>query len=180
MIINLVVLFPLCTDSGFHYVAAGKPSQAVWDDFPLFECMDDSADQASIDTDPDGSCWLFTGGDTDITVTCCELDGSGAERNTNGLDCHSPANYDEAVSYCEGAGMRLCTLDEMLDELTGWTGCGFDCKYNWVSTECNVTTAAPSASPSEIVDGQSQCTGGTVHTCCLNEGELKCWGRGLF
>ena len=130
---------PTANPSASHYVAAGKPSHSVWDNLPLFECMDDSADQTAVDTDPWLLCGQFNGGDTDITVSCCEMDGSGGERDTNGLDCHSPATYDEAVSYCEGAGMRLCTLNEMLSAITEATGCGFDCRYNWVSTECTET-----------------------------------------
>ena len=130
---------PDITSSGSHYIAAGRSTENYWDDIPLFECMVDTSNQSWTVADSDSVCAQTpTGGTTDIGVSCCELDGSGGERDVNGLDCHSATTYNEAVIYCENAGYRLCTMDEMLSGLTAGTGCGFDCRYNWVSTECSV------------------------------------------
>ena len=125
--------------TGSHYIAAGKYTLDLWDDEYLFECMDDYSNLANheLSTDPAVHVCTLAEGDTrNIGVSCCELDGSGGERDANGLDCHSPSTYDEAVQYCESAGYRLCTLTEMLSLATSNTGCGFDCRYNWVSDEC--------------------------------------------
>ena len=125
--------------SGSHYVAAGNSFFWTGDNIPSYECVQDDSTQSPTIADIEQDCHTTpVGGTTDIGVSCCNLDGSGGERDANGLNCHSPATYDEAVQFCEGAGMRLCTLDELLSDVTAGTGCGFDCRYNWVSTECSV------------------------------------------
>ena len=132
----------------YHYIAAGRSTEEYWDDIPLFECVLDTSNQSWTVADSGNVCGQTpTGGTTDIGVSCCEVDGSGGERDTNGLQCHSPNTYHEAEQLCADAGMRLCTLDEMLSLATAQTGCGFDCRYNWVSTQCNLnaTTAQPTA-----------------------------------
>ena len=117
---------------GSHYIAAGDylndGALTTWDNFPtedLSLCQSDSSSQAAIASE-----FGF-----DITVSCCELDGSGGARP----DCNATGKtYDEAVAICESYGYRLCTLQELLwDLLTNNEGCNFDGAYNWVSTECS-------------------------------------------
>merc|ERR1719334_2142353 len=77
----------------------------------------------------------------DIAVSCCY--GSSGYRD----GCLYAASYEEAKSHCEDNGYRLCTMDEMLSGLTAQTGCGFDCRYNWVSDSCG--TISPSTEPTK-------------------------------
>ena len=45
-----------------------------------------------------------------------------------------------AANYCQqvfGAGARLCTIDELNNSETVETGCGYDGRMVWSSTECD-------------------------------------------
>ena len=93
----------------------------------------------------------------DITVSCCELDGSGGARPN--CTAH-PKTYEEAVGICDHYGYRLCTLQEMFyDELTRNQGCDYDGSYTWVSDSCDPTMAPttiptnnPTAYPVQILN----------------------------
>ena len=78
----------------------------------------------------------------DITVGCCEIDGSGGARP----DCNAhPKTYEEALAVCDNYGYRLCNLQELLDdELTQGKGCQYDGSYHWVSDSCDPTTGTAS------------------------------------
>merc|ERR1719249_276345 len=125
-----------------HYIAAGRPGLSLWNDFPTSECTYDDSTQASVATDLNNACGGYAGNDMDIAVSCCLLDGSSGERD----GCLYAASYDEAKSHCEDNGYRLCTMSEMLDGLTAGTGCGFDCRYNWVSDNCDASDSTSSSS----------------------------------
>ena len=100
-------------------------------------CTSDSTNQAAV---------ISPGHQYDITVGCCELDGSDGKRP----DCNAhPKTYEEAVAICDNYGYRLCTLQEMLhDELTQGEGCGYDVSYNWVSDSCDPLNPAPTTGTS--------------------------------
>lgn len=46
------------------------------------------------------------------------------------------ATYDEAKAECTAQGMRLCTAEELSDEVCCGSGCGFDAKAVWSSSAC--------------------------------------------
>lgn len=66
-------------------------------------------------------------------VTCCNMDGTHAERDSEALGgaCPGPMNYYQAVARCEDAGMRLCSLAEL--PLGCKTGCSMDGKLQWTA-----------------------------------------------
>merc|ERR1712083_136708 len=49
--------------------------------------------------------------------------------------------WEEARDYCEDNGYRLCTLQEMLSDVTQGDGCYYDLAYNWVSDGCDPAQA---------------------------------------
>ncbi len=51
--------------------------------------------------------------------------------------CFPKATHDGAVAFCASVGGRLCTREELLDDCTAFTGCAFDKRYIWSSTEAN-------------------------------------------
>ena len=44
--------------------------------------------------------------------------------------------HEMADSICTSSGARLCTSDEMLNDVTAGSGCGLDDQLIWTSTEC--------------------------------------------
>ena len=118
--------------ASYHYIAAGSEGHSDWDSYAdedLFLCTSDYTNQAAV---------ISPRHEYDITVGCCELDGSDGKRP----DCNAhPKTYEEAVAICANYGYRLCTLQEMLhDELTKSEGCDYDGSYNWVSDSCATPT----------------------------------------
>lgn len=81
--------------------------------------------------------------------------------------CIHAATYTEAVEHCEalGAGVRLCTMWELLDDCTRGSGCAHDNDHIWSSTQSDPTpapTTSPSASPSRLTASPSQSFAPTV------------------
>jgi len=75
-------------------------------------------------------------------LQCCSNDGSKANRKPAG-GCNKDKSghvwdggmtWITANSICKDAGQRLCTDAEVLSEIGGYTGCGFDNKNVWTST----------------------------------------------
>merc|ERR1719334_899190 len=151
-----------------HYIAAGRPGLSLWNDFPTSECTNGDSTQASVATDLNNVCRISNGGNgTDIAVSCCSLDGTSGERDASPLYCLQPASFEEAKSHCEENGYRLCTKDEMLSGLTASTGCGFDCRYSWVSDSC---VSGWEATSTETFDGVDMEIGWIQYSHC-EEGE---------
>eukprot|EP00729_Bicosta_minor_P012500 gene12500-30478_t len=48
------------------------------------------------------------------------------------------ATLADAVTICDAAGARLCSVDEIGSGATAGTGCGFDTAYTWTSTWCGL------------------------------------------
>ena len=44
-------------------------------------------------------------------------------------------NWEDAGEFCHGQSGRLCTKDELEDSCTEWTGCGYDYRMVWSSTQ---------------------------------------------
>ena len=60
-------------------------------------------------------------------VRCCSIAGD---------NCITPdgcfeVTFDEAQEKCAAIGRRLCTPDELKDNLCCYTGCGFDAELTW-------------------------------------------------
>jgi len=70
-------------------------------------------------------------------VRCCAIDGdSCASENFAGAahdGCYYDVTYQEAMSVCHGAGMRMCTTDEMNSCCS--TGCAHDQNAIWVDVQ---------------------------------------------
>jgi len=125
---DFINYYPSRTCSGTHMIAMGKHSHNDWtDDHPTSICTDDSSHSAAYSNDYFGY---------DIAVRCCYEDDLG-DVHGDSPDCSAhPKTLDEAAALCVSHGMRLCTEDEILDEVTGGTGCQYDRAYIWTSTEC--------------------------------------------
>lgn len=64
--------------------------------------------------------------------------GIWAESKFDGNECYTEKNFFEAKCICDKHGGRLCTKQELKDDCTKGTGCGFDAEIVWtsVSFEC--------------------------------------------
>lgn len=63
---------------------------------------------------------------------CTGLTGDGG----GCLDCSGRRDWFGARDYCESAGARLCTLEELKSFAITWKGCGYDSELIWSSTRC--------------------------------------------
>merc|ERR1712007_169802 len=72
----------------------------------------------------------------------CRNANHGVWGESNVPECYSEKNYTEAISICESVGAHLCTEQELLDDCTRGTGCGYDSKRVWSSSQFNSTGTA--------------------------------------
>merc|ERR1712129_42207 len=78
-----------------------------------------------------------------IAVRCCRVDGNKGKSKYFNAGCFgNAASYSAAKSICEDNHgydfeMRLCTRQEIKDQLTRGTGCGYDNRYVWTSEKCH-------------------------------------------
>ena len=65
-------------------------------------------------------------------VSCCSMDGLSGERDSEemGGSCSDLMTYGAALNFCEAAGMRLCSPEEL--PVTCGTGCSYDYEVNYV------------------------------------------------
>ena len=70
----------------------------------------------------------------EVSVTCCDNTGVGSRPQ-----CVSRVESKQAMKFCEGQGLRLCTEIEIKSGSGEGTGCEFDSKLVWTSTPCDVT-----------------------------------------
>jgi len=52
--------------------------------------------------------------------------------------CSKTLDWPDAKAFCEAAGARLCTLEEVTESCAERTGCDYDYTWIWTSTECRV------------------------------------------
>merc|ERR1711865_948340 len=62
--------------------------------------------------------------------------------------CSGKINFNEAMAYCADADGRLCTSEELANDCTIGTGCGYDKAMIWSSSPYQFSSASPSVSPS--------------------------------
>jgi len=130
-----------------HYVAQGRTGWSGWGSSPDFYCQSDDRDQAQFVSSRHGY---------DIGVGCCSHDGTTGARP----DCTAhPATYDEAEAICSSAGYRLCTLQEMLSEVTAGKGCWYNAAYQWVSDPCDLAAASVDDAAPNNADGSADASG---------------------
>lgn len=83
------------------------------------------------------------------TLTCTQLgwttivDGVCGESDdrlgpSGASSACNEASLADAISICNVAGARLCSVDEVGSGATATTGCGFDTAYTWTSTWCGL------------------------------------------
>lgn len=64
--------------------------------------------------------------------------------------CSGPVTWLAAKDFCEGAGARLCTREEIEADEAAGTGCDVDEHYTWSSTPCGEEGYMTLAGSSEI------------------------------
>jgi len=103
----------------------------------------DGCQKKDPDGDTDFESQLFSMAST-AKVRCCSSAGTSCTSFPQGesSSCFGSLNYTEASSVCTGAGLRLCTKDELEARICCNTGCGFDDHLVWSST-------TPGAMPAE-------------------------------
>merc|ERR1712130_877647 len=105
-----------------HWIVDGSTDRDL-----IPECMLDTSNQA---TTPN----VF--GKYDIAVSCCTVDNTGSDGVRP--DCsYYTKTFEEAVQLCTNHGYRLCTREELENDVTKGGGCNFDGRHNWVSDECD-------------------------------------------
>ena len=70
----------------------------------------------------------------EVGVTCCNDAGVGSRPQ-----CVSGVDFEQARSFCDGQGLRLCTETEIKSGSGESTGCESDTKLQWTSSSCDVT-----------------------------------------
>lgn len=72
-----------------------------------------------------------------VPADCGESDG-GFPTGGSGLttNCHQEIGWEDARSICEGMGSRLCTIDELSNQIVADTGCGHDARMVWTMSAC--------------------------------------------
>merc|ERR1711881_462859 len=52
------------------------------------------------------------------------------------VNCANIISYSEAHSECESIGARLCSAEELGDDVTRGTGCNLDKRFVWTKSAC--------------------------------------------
>ena len=68
-------------------------------------------------------------------VLCCDTTGYRCASGNNRICTKNKVYFDEAVSQCQNAGMRLCTRDELLSNICCKTGSSCHSNPVWTSTK---------------------------------------------
>ena len=87
--------------------------------------------------------------------------------------CSGTLSWGDAKTLCQGAGARLCTADELLDDEAAQTGCNYDGRLIWSSTSCGAGSyeAAYGGSLSGItttICTDASSTSTTYARCCAD------------
>ena len=76
--------------------------------------------------------WLEGSNDMFGTETVCGESNIKSPLQSSG--CHNAIGFQSALAVCTSAGARLCTSEEMANDETRGTGCGYDGKAIWTGT----------------------------------------------
>jgi hypothetical protein len=69
-------------------------------------------------------------------------DVCGASKIKSWKKCDGQKTLPEAVGVCEARGARLCTREEIIQDVTRSTGCSLDNKLVWTSTTCTTDSGS--------------------------------------
>lgn len=123
-----------------HYAVCGKASRAIAGqtaaDAPIGYCEENGVFARSVVRDNDEILNIRCCSDSNISPNanikqknhpqCGSVWGySMLPIDGNAAACMT-GTYQEAVDYCDSAGMRMCTFDETMDGCTAGTGCNYD------------------------------------------------------
>lgn len=120
--------------------------------------------------------------------TCDELGWGNAEEWGDSMvcgesddslgGCSGDLSWTQAVDFCEGAGARLCTFDELRNDEAGGTGCSGDKHMTWSSTSCDAGSYIQEHGSSIGGTGDSECVAATHSTrvrCCADVAQYNVW-----
>jgi|GEM_PF-981186 len=154
-------------------------------------CSYETCDTSDIiATDPEGGVWTLDaevnrygiGGasvltETGVVQTCAALGitngGTYGDPDICGASiCTEEVTFAEAEATCAGAGMRLCTLEELGNDEPRGTGCGYDASRTWSSTTCAGGYETTSGATPNLGSIPTQCTDASqalaVTRCCAD------------
>ena len=118
-----------------------------------------------------------TSGLTFSASTCDDLGWGNAETRGDSMvcgesdlnlgGCSNEQTWDRAVDFCQAAGARLCTLEELQKDEARGTGCGYDTTAVWSSTSCGSGSClqAPGSTRSAGTECSPNLTGVLVRCC---------------
>ncbi len=99
----------------------------------------------------------------------------GATRFLNGRKCPGKMTFFDAEEYCQAAGGRLCTSEEVARDCAMGTGCDYDSEMIWTSSN-DMQLYLPATDPVVTACGHRDYVGGEVVTRgtigCLNDLEV--------
>jgi len=101
-------------------------------------------------------------------VRCCDNNGNGYSMTLTG-GCQT-LDYQGAVAHCANSGYRLCTQSEMAADQTKGSGCDFDNKRTWTSTQCTHTWPRDSAKCNVTSQAFTDCIGSFDSSCAHGVG----------
>eukprot|EP01052_Picozoa_sp_SAG31_P006725 SAG31_NODE_312_length_17856_cov_14.557827_5_plen_157_part_00 len=101
------------------------------------------------------------------STTFSSWDCNGIVDNSDGGVDRRISGWAEAQQICERIGARLCTVDELLDEVTKNTGCMHDGEWVWSSQTTSPTRQNGCNSNQHIVaPGAGTCDNWTACSGC--------------
>lgn len=78
--------------------------------------------------------------------------------------CLAPLIRFAARDFCEGAGARLCSGAEHLNDEARGTGCSYDAEYLWSRTPCTSSDDGGSEPRYEVKKGKAAAVGAATGT----------------
>ena len=94
-------------------------------------------------------------------------------------ECHASTTFYEASNICLAVGARLCSADEIRQDETTFTGCGFDSHFVWTSSQqttgltCGLGSAVQVIGSSEMRNQPDRCqsmlAGNAAVRCCADK-----------
>lgn len=108
----------------------------------------------------------WTGGLGSAEV-CGETDGPAVG------PCSGDVTWAQAEAFCTAGGARLCTLNELVENETVGTGCGYDSRRVWSSTACGPgaylsTSGNASSSSTHPIECSDASAVAIVARCCAD------------
>ena len=92
--------------------------------------------------------------------------------------CSGDLNWADALDFCESAGARMCTADELQADEAGGTGCSGDNYMTWSSTSCDSGSYLQERGSSRAGSDDSACVSGSRSArarCCADVAKYDVW-----